>query len=366
MKQPGAQARDGADEVELAPVRAGEAFDWPKLAAWLVEHVPGLAGLTGPAGRLEVLQFPGGHANLTYLVRFGERELVVRRPPLGPVAPRSHDMAREHRVLSALEGHFAAAPRAYALCEDPAVLGATFIAMERCRGSVPRTRIPPDLAALPDAPRRMSFALIDVMADLHAVDYARAGLADLGRPEGYAERQVRSWKERWERARDRELPALDAHFAWLLAHLPKTSAASLVHNDLKLDNAMFERGNPDRIVALLDWDMTTLGDPLVDLGTLLGYWAEAGDPPERAIANALTAQPGFPRRAALVERYAQRAGIDVADIRWYESFALWKTAIVLQQIYIRFARGQTQDARFAEMGPRVAVMVELAAAVVRG
>jgi aminoglycoside phosphotransferase (APT) family kinase protein len=352
-----------SDEVELAPVREGEGFDWPRLAAWLVEHVPGLAEAGGP---FEVLQFPGGHANLTYLVRFGAREIVVRRPPLGPVAPRAHDMKREHTVLSALEGHFAAAPRAYALCEDPAVLGATFIAMERCRGSVVRTRIPPDLAAQPDAARRASFALIDAMADFHAVDYARAGLAELGRPEGYAERQVRGWKERWERARDRELPLLDAHFDWLIAHLPRAPASSLVHNDLKLDNCMFERANPDRIVALLDWDMATLGDPLIDLGTLLGYWVEAGDPPERAAANALTAEPGFPTRAELAERYAQRSGIDLASIRWYESFALWKTAIVIQQIYIRFARGQTDDPRFKLMQPRVAALVELAAAVARG
>lgn len=344
---------------EVAPIRPGEEFDQVKVEAYLRERIPGLEG------PMEALQFPGGHANLTYLVRFGTRELVLRRPPFGPVAPRSHDMAREYRVLSRLGGHFPQAPRVHLLCEDPSVMGATFVVMERCRGLIIRGAFPAALERFDDARRRVSWALIDTMADFHALDYRALGLADLGRPEGYVERQVRGWRERWERAKQDDLPIFDEVHEWLVRHLPVSARPSLVHNDLKFDNVMIDPGDPDRVVALLDWDMTTLGDPLVDLGTLLGYWVEAGDPPERGATAAVTAQPGFPTRREIAERYARRRGVDVGAIGWYEAFALWKTAVVLQQIYIRFARGQTGDARFSALGGRVPVLVELARDVAR-
>jgi len=342
---------------DVAAVRAGEELDAAKLEAYLRTQVPGLDG------EMEILQFPGGHANLTYCIRFGERELVVRRPPLGPVAPKSHDMAREFKVLTALDGIFAPAPKAYALCEDPSIIGATFIVMERCRGTVPRGEVPADLDVAPDARKRMCWALVDTLADFHSIDYRAAGLADLGRPEGFAERQVEGWKGRFDAAKHEESPEFYAHYEWLRANLPKSTRASLVHNDYKFDNTMFERGNPDKIVAVLDWDMTTLGDPLMDLGTLLGYWIEANDPPLRAPGAAMTAQPGFATRAELAERYAERRGIDVATIDWYEAFALWKIAVIIQQIYIRYVRGQTQDERFAQLGTRVPYLVKLARAV---
>ena len=351
-------AEDSFPEVpEVAPIRPGEEFDTAKVEACLREGIPGLEG------PMQALQFPGGHANLTYLVRFGERELVLRRPPLGPVAPRSHDMTREYRVLSALADQFPPAPRAYLLCEDPAVMGATFIVMERRRGVVVRGQIPAELERHPDVRRRISFALIDTMARFHDVDYAAIGLSDLGKPEGYVERQVRGWKERWERAKNVEVPEFEELYNWLLANLPESRGSSLVHNDLKLDNTMIDPEDPDRVVALLDWDMTTLGDPLIDLGTLLGYWAQADDPPERGATIAVTAQPGFPSRRQLSERYAERRGVDLRAIPWYEAFAVWKTAVVLQQIYIRFVRGQTQDARFELLGTRVPILIRLAASV---
>jgi aminoglycoside phosphotransferase (APT) family kinase protein len=346
----------GAHASDVAPVREGEQLDQGVVEAYLRKHIPDLEG------RMEVLQFPGGHANLTYQIRFGAREFVLRRPPLGPLAPRSHDMAREYRVLSALQGRFAAAPRAYLLCEDPGVLGATFIVMERCRGSVPRHIVPPDLDAVPDGRRRMCWTLIDTLADLHAIDYRAAGLADLGRVEGFVERQVHGWKQRFDEARDVDIPAFDRHYAWLLERLPAQGSSALVHNDYKFDNTMFETGNPDRIVAVLDWDMTTLGDPLMDLGTLLGYWVDPGDPPGRS-ESAMTSQPGFATRAELAARYAARRGIDVSTIAWYESFAAWKIAVILQQIYIRYLRGQTRDERFSRLGERVALRIEQAEAI---
>ncbi len=346
-----------SEPPEVAPVRPGEEFDTGKTEVYLKEHIPGLEG------RMQVLQFPGGHANLTYLLRFGSRELVLRRPPLGPVAPRSHDMAREYRVLSRLADHFPPAPRAYLLCEDPSIVGSTFIVMERRTGIVIRGVFPPELERHADARARVSRALVDTMAAFHDVDYERIGLGDLGKPEGYVQRQVEGWKGRWERAKSEDVPEFDALYEWFIAKLPASPGASLVHNDLKFDNVMIDPDDPDRVVAVLDWDMTTLGDPLIDLGTLLGYWAQADDPPERGATAAVTAQPGFPTRSQIAERYAERRGIDVHTIPWYEAFALWKTAVVLQQIYIRFARGQTRDERFAALGTRVPILVRLASEV---
>ncbi|MFQ5512981.1 MAG: phosphotransferase family protein [Myxococcota bacterium] len=342
---------------EVAPIRPGEELDEARVEAYLKAQIP---GLNGP---MEVLQFPGGHANLTYLVRFGERELVLRRPPLGPVAPRSHDMAREYRVLSRLADHFPPAPHAYLLCEDPEIVGATFIVMERRRGIVVRFSVPPEIDRHPDARRRMSHALIDVMADFHDVDYEAIGLGDLGHPEGFIERQVRGWKQRWERAKHEERPRFDEMHRWLVSEMPKSARAGLVHNDLKFDNVMLDPKDPGHVVAILDWDMTTLGDPLVDLGTLLCYWAQADDPDVRGATPSVTAQPGFPTRAEITSRYAERRGIAVESLVWYEAFGLWKTAVVLQQIYIRYLRGQTRDERFVYLGERVPALVEAAATV---
>lgn len=346
-----------ADPPEVAPVREGEGFDEARVEKYLREQLPELTS----GGPMRVAQFPGGHANLTYLVSFGDTELVLRRPPLGPVAPKSHDMAREYRVLSRLADHLPQAPRAYHLCEDPEIMGAIFVVMERRHGLVMRGTIPPELDAHPDGRLRASHALIDTIADFHGVDYAAIGLSDLGRPEGFSERQVRGWNERWHRAKHEDNALFDELFEWLIANLPATQRSSLVHNDLKFDNVMIDPENPDRITAILDWDMTTLGDPLIDLGTFLAYWVEAGDPPARGATLAVTAQPGFPTRAELARRYAERTGADLSVIPWYEAFAHWKTAVVLQQIYIRFRRGQTQDERFAMMAGRVPVLVELAA-----
>jgi aminoglycoside phosphotransferase (APT) family kinase protein len=342
---------------ELAPVRPGEEQDWARVEAFLRERMPEL-----PAP-LEVLQFPGGHANLTYLLRFGDQELVLRRPPFGPVAPGSHDMVREYNVLSRLWEQLSTAPRAYLLCEDEGVIGARFFVMERRRGVVVRMRIPDEMRLHPDVERRVSFALVDAMADLHDVDYEKAGLAGLGRPEGFVERQVTGWKKRWDLAKDVEIPLFEEVHARLAATIPASPRASLIHNDLKLDNCQFDPADPGRVKSIFDWDMTTLGDPLVDLGTLLGYWTQADDPADRSPTHALTSQPGFPTRREIALRYAHRRGVPLERIHWYEAFAIWKSAVVLQQIYIRFARGQTHDERFRGMGARVPALVKLAAEV---
>lgn len=345
---------------EVVDVRAGEEFDPAPVEAWIRARMP---ELDEP---FAVRQFPGGHANLTYLLRFGKRELVLRRPPFGPVGPGAHDMTREYAVLSRLWKSLPTAPRAYLLCEDPEVLGATFFVMERRTGVVVRNQIPDEMRHHAEAPRRVSLALVDAMADLHDVDFEQAGLGDLGRPAGFVARQLSGWKKRFELAKDVEIPIFDEVHARLVASQPEPGAPSLVHNDLKLDNCQFDPADPDRVKSIFDWDMTTLGDPLVDLGTLLSYWAQADDGADRSPTATLTAEPGFPTRREIAGHYAERRGVSLERVAWYEGFALWKNAVVLQQIYIRYVRGQTADERFAGMGARVPVLVRLAGGVLDG
>lgn len=339
-------------------VRPDERLDEARLEAYLRKSVPGLEG------PMVLRQFHGGHANLTYDVRFGARELVLRRPPLGPVAPKSHDMRREFRALDALAPLFPYSPRPVVLCEDEEVIGAIFFVMERARGIVVRQTWPDALGDDPTLRRRMAESLIDALADLHLVDTSRPEVAALGKPEGFVERQVKGWHGRWEAARTREIPLMDQLAAWLVERIPDPQRVSVLHNDYKLDNAMFAADDPGRLVAIFDWDMTSLGDPLVDLGTLLGYWSEAADATPRGTGGGVTTLPGFPTRVEVAERYAARTGVDLTHVPWFETFALFKTAVVLEQIYVRFVRGQTQDERFKALGefvPQLAKAAEVCA-----
>jgi len=346
--------------AEIAPVRAGERLDWPRLEAWLR---PRLAEtLPGVEGPLEVLQFPHGSANLTYLVRIGSHELVLRRPPMGQIAPGAHDMKREFRVLSRLWRRFDRAPRAYLFCDDHAVLGADFFVMERRRGEVVRTEVPESMRAHADVGRRIAFALVDAMAELHALDPAACDLADLGKPEGFVERQVTGWARRWQLAKfDESPPEMETLHARLAREMPAPSRVSIVHNDLKLDNCQFDPANPDRVAAIFDWDMTTLGDPLIDLGTLLNYWPDPSDPPDASRAGhpGLTTM-GLPPRAEIVARYAARTGVNVSAVRWWEAFALWKTVVVVQQLHRRWVRGESTDPRMAVIADRIPALVAAA------
>jgi aminoglycoside phosphotransferase (APT) family kinase protein len=346
-------------QPETAPVRTDEEMDWPRLAQYLAEH------LEDARGEMKVEQFPGGSANLTYLVRFNDKEYVVRRPPLGPVAPGAHDMVREHKVLSRLYRLFPRAPRCYLLCNDESVLGARFIVLERRVGLVIRDAFPDAWQRLPDVASRTSHALVDAMADLHNVDPARCGLEDLGRPDGFVGRQVAGWQKRWELARDADEPGMDELHRLLRANLPSPQRSSILHNDLKLDNCQFEPDDPDRVKSIFDWDMATLGDPLVDLGTLLGYWPEPTDPAPRAVRPEGASDP-FPSRREICDRYAASTGLDLTHIHWYEAFALWKTSVVVQQIYIRYKRGQTRDERFATIADRIPILVEQALGLFAG
>jgi aminoglycoside phosphotransferase (APT) family kinase protein len=338
--------------TDTAAVRAGEELDKPRLIAYLRDKIEGPEDLT-------IEQFPGGHSNLTYLLRTAEREYVLRRGPLGPVAPKAHDMAREYMVLKAVHPFFAAAPEVFHLCEDISIAGAIFFIMERRRGIVVRDRIPEELAAFPDYPARVSRGFVDCLIELHAVDIEKQGLVSLGKPAGFLERQVRGWFERWNRAKTEDIALMDNLIQWLTDHLPVSPTPTLVHNDFKLDNLMLSLDDPGHIEAVLDWEMATVGDPLVDLGLILCYWSQPSDP--GGTKASLTSQAGWFTRDELIGRYAAKTGRDLANLTYYEVFALFKLGVVLQQIYVRFHRGQTQDERFRHFDKRVHNLIQQAA-----
>jgi aminoglycoside phosphotransferase (APT) family kinase protein len=326
-----------------APVRADSGFDVSVLAAWLREREPGLEG------EPELLQFGRGFSNLTYLVRFGTRELVVRRAPPGVSIKSAHDMGREFRILSALAPSWSKAPRPVAYCEDADVIGTPFYVMDRLRGVILRARLPEGLVL--DAPvmRRVSEASCDTLAEIHSLDYRAAGLDGLGKPEGYVDRQVRGWAERWRKARTDDVPQVEKLGAWIEEHRPADSGATLVHNDFKYDNVVLA---PDmtRVIGVLDWEMATIGDPLMDLGTALGYWIEKDDPPVfQVMAFGPTNLPGNLTRSEFVERWSRATGRDARDVLFYYAFALFKLAVVAQQLYKRYVDGLTKEDRYAVM-----------------
>jgi len=343
---------DRLERAETIDERPDERVETARLVPYLRQHL-------GVSGDLTIRQFAGGKANLTYLIRFGDREYVLRRPPLGPIPPGAHDMRREHRVLSVLHRHFPLAPQSLLLCEDESVIGAIFIVLERRHGFVIRDDLPDEFAGRPELNRRIGFALVDALAALHRVAPAEAGLETLGRPEHYLERQLDGWTRRWHGAQGGpEADEADRLFApvlaWLSANLPASGAAALLHNDYRLDNCLLDAADPGRIAAVMDWDMCTQGDPLADLGYVLNYWVEPGDDPAwRTIASMPTWREGFPLRAEAIERYAAQTGFDVGPVGWHQVFAAFKLAVIIQQIYIRFLRGQTKDQRFRLYGGRV-------------
>jgi aminoglycoside phosphotransferase (APT) family kinase protein len=347
-------------------VRPTEQLDWRALDAYLRERLPASAipglDLSQP---LHVAQFPGGHSNLTYLLRFGETELVLRRPPFGPVPPKAHDMAREYRWLAAMHPVFPLAPRVYLLCEDLSVVGSVFYVMERRRGIVIRRDEPPEIADRPAVRRRVSEAMVDTLASLHAIDVSAPPLSTLGKPIGFVERQVRGWTDRWIGSRLEPVPDMETLTAWLLGNLPpEPERPAVVHGDFKLDNVLLDAADPGRLVAVFDWEMSALGDPLVDVGILLAYWAPTSPPPSGDALTTVTDRPGWFSRAEIIERYAAQSGRDLSRIRFYETFALFKIAVVIQQIYYRYVRGQTDDARFARFGERVQYLSRQAAALI--
>jgi len=340
---------------ETCLVRQGEELDVPRLSAFLLDHIATLSG------ELEVLQFPHGHSNLTYLIRSGSEEWVLRRPPFGNQVKSAHDMGREYRVLSGLSLVFSPAPRPLVYCEDESVLGAPFYVMERRRGLILRRDWPPELPRSPELLREMCGSLIDALADLHEINPRDAGLADFGKPDGYVGRQIEGWTKRYRAAQTDEVPEMEAAAEWLAAQLPAESGASLIHNDFKFDNVAFDPQNPRQVSTILDWEMATIGDPLMDLGTTLGYWVEASEIAQLSASFVgPTWLPGALTREELVDRYAARRGLASCNMRYYYVFGLFKIAVIVQQIYARFARGSTGDPRFATLNSCVRQMARQA------
>jgi aminoglycoside phosphotransferase (APT) family kinase protein len=348
----------GGDEPRA--VRGGEELDPAALQAYLDREL-------GGHGAVEVLQFPGGHSNLTYLVRHGDREYVLRRPPFGSKVKSAHDMGREVAVLSKLAPVYDKAPRPLAFCEDEAILGAKFYVMERRRGVILRKEVPRGLTLGPDDARRVCELLVDALVELHAIDLARAGLESFGKPQGYIERQVKGWTERYGGSQTDEIAAITEVAAWLDAHRPTDGAPALIHNDFKFDNIIFDEGLT-RVTGILDWEMATVGDPLMDLGTSLGYWVEATDSgPLQMMRFGPTVVPGMLTRGEVAARYAERSGRALDQVVFFYAFGLFKTAVVAQQIYYRFAKGLTKDPRFGAFIHGVRVLAEQAkTAIERG
>jgi aminoglycoside phosphotransferase (APT) family kinase protein len=327
--------------LETSSVRAGEELTINRLTDFLEKA----AGLSGAA---EIRQFPAGSSNLTYLLRIGSEEFVLRRPPFGNTVRTAHDMRREFDVLSKLSAVYSPAPKPILFCDDDSVIGSEFYLMERRHGLIIRGRAPEPLENSSAVQRTVCESFVQNLAALHALDHNAAGLSDLGRPDGYCRRQVEGWTKRYFAAKTNESPTLEKAIAWLNQNIPRESGASLVHNDYKFDNIMLDPDDLTKITAVLDWEMVTVGDPLMDLGTTLGYWMS------RDAGDEMLGMPFNPRvlmenisRGELVDMYAAASGHTTSNILFYYVFGTFKIAVIAQQIYARYVKGLTKDARFA-------------------
>jgi len=325
----------------IQPVRPGEELDIEELSRWLERSL-------GTDGTVRVEQFSSGHSNLTYLIHVGDEELVLRRPPMGTHVRSGHDMGREYRILSALYPVWPKVPVPVAFCGDESVVGSPFYLMKRVEGEILRASSPPPD---PETLNRVCSGFVSTFGEIHALDVDEAGLTSLGRPEGYVRRQVEGWVRRWKDAAIDPAPSIDATISWLASNQPAESGAALIHNDFKLDNLVLDPDDLSSVRAVLDWEMATLGDPLMDLGSSLAYWAEPDDPPMMAgIAGGPTAAPGSLTRSEIVDLYSTITGLEVGDMVFYYAFGLFRLAVIAQQIYFRYHHGFTQDERFAGFG----------------
>ena len=339
--EPKATIVEGADPALVGPYLAEQLGDdaWAECAVELIA---------------------GGRSNLTYLVSAGDKEVVLRRPPLGHVLPTAHDMTREFTVIDALERTDVPVPKAIHLCRDESVLGAPFYVMERLHGHILRNEFPPGYADTPEEKRKIGEAVVDTLAKIHAVDYDAVGLSEFGHPEGFMARQVRRWKQQWERSVTRPLPMMEELIEKLEAKLPASPPPTIVHGDFRVDNTILDAEDPGRIVGVLDWEMSTLGDPLADLGLTLVYWPDQGDVDEfkKGFGSVtITSAEGFPSRREVAERYASITGRDVSDASYYWAFGFFKLAVILEGIHARFLQGKTVGEGFETIGERVPPLV---------
>ncbi|MGP4060767.1 phosphotransferase family protein [Halobacillus sp. H74] len=340
---------------DTKPVRAGEELDASKIASFLRET------MDVPKGEMDVRQFGAGHSNLTYELSVGKKwKVVLRRPPMGPVAPKAHDMEREYKILNSLHPVFPLAPKPF-LYESGNLIGRPFFVMERREGLVFDQEFPDGVAATAELGESLSETMVDRLVELHAIDYKETGLREMVKPEGFMERQFHGWMKRYDRARTDDVVSGERLKKWLLDHIPNSPESSIIHYDYKLNNAMFSKENPSQMVGLFDWEMTTVGDPLADVGAAMSYWIQPEDP--ELLKTGLgkppvTVQGGFFKRDEFLQRYAEKSGRDLSEIHVYMTFAYFKLAGIIQQIYYRYKQGQTEDPRFAGMNVFVNNLIE--------
>ncbi len=330
------------------PVRSGESFDVGRLTDYLRQLVPGIPG------EPIVTQYPSGKSNLTYRLEFPDRVWVLRRPPLGTKAKSAHDMGREYTVLQQLKSVIEVVPKVYHFCSDEQVIGSEFYLMEAVDGQVIHQNFPPEWGWGQAEVRRFCLDFWDQLIAVHGLSYEAAGLGELGRPVGYVERQISGWTRRFQRARTPDVPSCEAITAWLAANQPPDGEACILHNDYRMDNVLVSSEAPHRIAAVIDWEMAAVGHPLMDLGNSLAYWTEAGDDATAlAAVSQPSAVPGMLTRAEIIDYYADRTGRDLSGIRFFLVYGYFRLAAIIQQIYFRFVNGQTEDARFANLGLEV-------------
>lgn len=341
-------------------IRQGEELDARAIDTYLKAHISDLRG------EPQICQFPGGASNLTYLLRYADRELVLRRPPFGSKAKSAHDMGREFRILNQLRNAFPYCPQAFVHCTDESVIGAEFYVMQRLDGIILRADLPTELQLTPAQTTTLCKSFIDRLVELHQVDYQACGLADLGKPDGYVARQIKGWNERYDNARTPDAPGWQEVRTWLEEKMPADHPRpAIVHNDYRFDNVILDANDPLRIIGVLDWELTTLGDPLMDLGNTLAYWIEADDPaPVQLMRRQPSNAPGMLTRQAFVDYYAGRAGIEIKCFDFYYIYGLFRLAGIVQQIYYRYYHGQTADKRFASFVQMNALLEKMALGVV--
>lgn len=344
---------------DTIPIRIGEELDIENLTQFLHAHIDGL-----PNEELVVRQFGAGHSNLTYALSMGSWEAVLRRPPLGPVAAKAHDMEREYTVLSAIHPVFDTAPKPFVFSDDVSIIGSPFFIMERRHGVVLDTAFPEGTEGTVQLGRQISQMMVDKLVELHAIDYTKTGLKDMVKPDGFLERQVRGWIGRYEKAKTSDIQEVHELTTWLQNNIPQSPDPTIIHYDYKLNNAMFSR-DYSKMTGLFDWEMTTVGDPLTDVGAAMSYWVQEDDPD--MLLNALgkpplTSHKGFFTRDEFIERYAEKSGRDVTHMPYYITFAYFKLAVICQQIFYRYKKGQTNDPRFARMEQSVQNLVQHALA----
>jgi aminoglycoside phosphotransferase (APT) family kinase protein len=339
------------DTIEIRP---GEQLDWAKVEQYIRTHIPDIAD-----GPLLVRQFPSGASNLTYLIGIGTWEGVLRRPPFGPIPPRAHDMQRESGLLERIHPFFPLAPQPYLFCDDLEIMGVPFYVMERRKGIVLNDSFPRGIEVTPELCRKLSETVVDTLVEIHTIDWQAAGLATFGHPDGFLERQLTGWIERYKRSETPDSPDVSKLTQWLVEHIPASPTPTLIHNDFKLNNMLLDEHDLAKPVAVLDWEMTTIGDPLFDLAVSLCYWIQHDDSAEmRAIQPTVTHLPSFLSRDEMMQRYAVKSGRDLSSMQFYLTFAYFKLSVILQQIYVRWLRGQTRDPRFSVFGKRIGVLID--------